>query len=102
MDLTQQMASLNFSSLPSNNLTPRPDICDVKLNKEDVMEEDMEQELDEKYSQARARSEVVNKIYWSLDKSRLNFRGEGDFMATLVANNTPFYRSYYGFLVPIV
>ena len=93
MDLTQQMASLNFSSLPSNNLTPRSDICDVKLNKEDVMEEDMEQELDEKYSQARARSEVVNKIYQSFDKFRLNFRGEGDYMATLVANNTPFYRS---------
>merc|ERR1712198_822766 len=61
MDLTQQMASLNFSSLPSNNLTPRPDIHDAKLNKEDVMEEDMEQELDEKYSQARARS---NPIYF--------------------------------------
>ena len=60
------MASLNFSSLPNNNLTPRSDICDVKLNKEDVMEEDMEQELDEKYSQARARSKVVNKVYRSL------------------------------------
>ena len=60
------MASLNFSSLPSNNLTPRSDICDVKLNKEDVMEEDMEQELDEKYSQARARSKVVNNVYRSL------------------------------------
>merc|ERR1712189_109007 len=53
MDLTQQMASLNFSSLP------RSDIHDVKLNKEDVMEEDMEQELDEKYSQARARSDPI-------------------------------------------
>merc|ERR1712198_627178 len=59
MDLTQQMASLNFSSLPSNNFTPRSDICDVKLNKEDVMEEDMEQELDEKFSQARARSDPI-------------------------------------------
>merc|ERR1719378_883969 len=49
------MASLSFSSLPSNNFTPRSDICDVKLNKEDVME----QELDEKYSQARARSDPI-------------------------------------------
>merc|ERR1711884_896652 len=59
MDLTQQMASLNFSSLPNNNLAQRSDICDVKLSKEDVMEEDMEQELDEKYSQARARSDPI-------------------------------------------
>merc|ERR1712018_770024 len=59
MDLTQQMASLNFSSQPSNNLTQRSNICDVKLNKEEIMEEDMEQSTDEKYSQARARSDPI-------------------------------------------
>merc|ERR1711915_1094971 len=59
MDLTQQMVSLNFSSQPSNNLTQRSNICDVKLNKEDIMEEDMEQSTDEKYSQARARSDPI-------------------------------------------
>merc|ERR1711955_9704 len=59
MDLTQQMASLNFSSQPSNNLTQSSNICDVKLNKEEIMEEDMEQSTDEKYSQARARSDPI-------------------------------------------
>merc|ERR1711915_447521 len=59
MDLTQQMASLNFSSQPSNNLTQRSNKCDVKLNKEEIMEEDMEQSTDEKYSQARARSDPI-------------------------------------------
>merc|ERR1712117_762276 len=64
MDLTEQMSSLSFSvSVPPPNIPQIPqhnNVNNIASNQNDVMDEEMEDNVgDERYCQARARSDPV-------------------------------------------